>query len=126
MSPTSNPDGGPTLEPVPDSGSVPDAEEAGTDPLEPVPSDGRDAQPVVGSSDDGAAMAMDDPLREAVYVEEEDLPFVDEEAEELEDEGACSIPKPIGWSAGPSRKLTRSWGEARAKRMPTRLCPNTK
>lgn len=93
MSPTSNPDGGPTLEPVPDSGSVPDAEEAGTDPLEPVPSDGRDAQPVVGSSDDGAAMAMDDPLREAVYVKEEDLPFVDEEAEELEDEGGLLDPE---------------------------------
>jgi hypothetical protein len=87
MSPTVNPGSEPTKETVPDSEYLPDTEEAGADPLEPFPMDGRDAQPAVGSSDDGAAMSMDDPLREAVYVEEEDLPFVDEEVEELEDEG---------------------------------------
>lgn len=97
------------MEPVPDSEYLPDAEETGTDSLEPVPAGGRDAQTVVGSSDEAAALAVEEPLREAVYVEEQDLPFVDEEAEELEDEAGLLEPEV-------DRPVNRSIEEADAAR----------
>ena len=81
------------MEPSRGSEFAPDPEESTGDPLEPVPTDGRGGQPAEGSSDDAAMMEEDDPLREPTYTEEEDLPFVDEEVDLLEDQGALSDPE---------------------------------
>lgn len=86
------PERDPNMEPDPGAGFVPDPEEPTGDPLEPVPMDGRDGQPAPGSSDDAAAMAEGDPLREPDYAESEELPFVEDEVDELEDSGGLQDP----------------------------------
>lgn len=90
---SATPERGPNMEPTPGSEFAPDPEEATGDPLEPVPTDGRGGQPAEGSSDDEAMRDIDDPLREPAFAEEEDLPFVDEEVDVLEDHGELSDPE---------------------------------
>ena len=90
---STTPERDPNMEPSRGSEFAPDPEESTGDPLEPVPTDGRGGQPAEGSSDDAAMMEEDDPLREPTYTEEEDLPFVDEEVDVLEDQGELSDPE---------------------------------
>lgn len=87
-----NPERDARTEPVREAGYGLDPEEATGDPLEPVPLDGRDAQPAEGSSDDATTMAVGDPLREPVYVGEDDPDFTDAEVAELQDEGELADP----------------------------------
>ena len=87
------PDRDPAMAPVPDAEYGLDPEESSGDPLEPEPLDGRDSQPAEGSSDDAVTMAVDDPLREPVFVEEEDSAYVDDEVDLLEDEGMLNDPE---------------------------------
>lgn len=89
---STTPERDPNMEPDPGSEFAPDPEEASGDPLEPVPMDGRDGQPAEGSSDTAATMDEDDPLREPGYAEAEELPFVEDEVDELEDSGALEDP----------------------------------
>lgn len=79
------------MEPDPGSEFAPDPEESTGDPLDPVPMDGRDGQPAEGSSDTAATMAQDDPLREPGYAEAQELPFVENEVDELEDPAADQL-----------------------------------
>lgn len=90
---SATPERDPNMEPTPGSEFAPDPEEATGDPLEPVPTDGRGGQPAEGSSDDEAMMESGDPLHEPAFAEEEDLPFVDEEVDVLEDQGELSDPE---------------------------------
>lgn len=90
---STTPERDPNMEPDPGSEFALDPEESTGDPLEPVPMDGRDGQPAEGSSDDAATMAVDDPLREPVFVEEEDSAYVDDEVDLLEDEGMLNDPE---------------------------------
>ena len=90
---STTPERDPNMEPSLGSEFAPDPEEATGDPLEPVPTDGRGGQPAEGSSDDAAMMEEGDPLHEPTYTEEEDLSFVDEEVDVLEDQGALSDPE---------------------------------
>lgn len=90
---SSTPERDPAMEAVPDADYGLDPEESTGDPLEPVPMDGRDGQPAEGSSDSAATMAEDDPLRDPVYVEEEDPAYIDGEVDLLEDERALEDPE---------------------------------
>ncbi|MDN5755942.1 MAG: hypothetical protein ACTHWW_05840 [Arthrobacter sp.] len=87
------PERDPNMEPDPGSEFAPDPEESTGDPMDPVPTDGRGGQPAEGSSDDAAMMEEGDPLHEAGYAEAEELPFVEEEVEDLEDQGELSDPE---------------------------------
>ncbi|WP_372697104.1 hypothetical protein [Arthrobacter sp. JSM 101049] len=86
------PERDPNMEPDPGAEFVPDPEDATGDPLDPVPMDGRDSQPAEGSSDNAAMMEEGDPLREPGYAEAEELPYVEDEVNELEDSGELADP----------------------------------
>lgn len=86
------PERDPNMEPDPGAEFVPDPEDATGDPLDPEPLDGRDSQPAEGSSDNAATMDEDDPLREPGYAEAEELPYVEDEVNELEDSGELEDP----------------------------------
>ncbi len=87
------PERDPNMEADPGSDFAPDPEEATGDPLDPVPTDGRGGQPAEGSSDDAAMMEEGDPLHEAGYAEADELPFVEDEVEDLQDDGDLSDPE---------------------------------
>lgn len=90
---SATPERDPNMEPDPGSEFAPDPEEATGDPLDPVPTDGRGGQPAEGSSDDAAMMEEGDPLHEAGYAEAEELPFIEDEVEVLEEDGDLSDPE---------------------------------
>lgn len=89
---STTPERDPNMEADPGAEFAPDPEEATGDPLDPMPMDGRDAQPAEGSSDNAATMEEGDPLREAGYAEAGELPFVEDEVDELEDSGDLDDP----------------------------------
>lgn len=93
MSPTDMPEWEPTMAQDPGNEYLPDPEEASGDPLDPIPLDGRGSQPAEGSSDNAATMEEDDPLREPGYAEAEELPYVEDEVDLLEDAGDLEDPE---------------------------------
>jgi hypothetical protein len=93
MSPTDMPEREPTMAQDPGNEYLPDPEEASGDPLDPIPLDGRGSQPAEGPSDNAATMEEDDPLREPGYAEAEELPYVEDEVDLLEDAGDLEDPE---------------------------------